>query len=869
MGAVVELGAEGEGADRLVLDIAEDHAIAQGDVRLVADADQAEAVGQRGQVAHAQFHETGVAADGIVVAEGRLRRRADTVALCIAACLQDQLAGAADLVVAGGEIDVVGDDLDGLAADAGGQHAGAQREQRFARVQMHVDHAMRRVQAAVDAAIVDHAETVQLAHHDVARGGVGMGAQVDHGEFGHVGVEYPLDADPLQADQRVRRHQDGIADIDQPGRGQGKVGGAPTVGVAALQHRGGGVVGDFDAIQAIVEVDGAAAVDDQLVVVQQQRRGRDDGVHLQAVETAAAGHLQISVAAHQDQVVTLAGVHGIDTVADDDGVIAAAGEDGVPAGAHVDVFGAVAADEAVVAVAAVIADAVAAAADELVVAGAAADHAVGAAADDGEHVVAGAAVEFQFGGDAGADVDDVVALAGVGDDLAHAAGGVAMGDAHGVDHDLVVGRIQVALVVERDRRRFVDGVVVDVAAAVAPGHVAHVQVQHVADHVGDDRRIRPAPEIVAGHGDADDGDAGLQVGRGRGQFDAAAEAGQGLLNLEQTQVDVDVERAVHAGGDALAADGQRHARVQLEDGHVDVDVDRAVDLELAVRLDVATDVDVDEAEEVQRRVDLQAEHVVHQLHAAGELQIEGQHAQVAVEMQVEDRAGADDVVAHQRGVVLVAGVDLQDGMRLDAEDAHAQFDVGLHAQREHQVAVGLGHEGDGAVDVDAAQIAQLQHQLGSGLHAAVVDLQRHGAVHGDRVEQADAGGAGDVQRLRRQIDQHERIDDVGIVMRVERVVLDVVGVDRAHPLRFAGGIQLQQEVAADLEDAAVDQGRFRPHAAHFQRAVDAPGDDAQRAGRGQGLQHGQVEHRADRQLHAGLRHDDAEIPLQQQRIVEQ
>jgi hypothetical protein len=141
-----------------------------------------------------------------------------------------------------------------------------------------------------------------------------------------------------------------------------------------------------------------------------------------------------------------------------------------------------------------------------------------------------------------------------------------------------------------------------------------------------------------------------------------------------------------------------------------------------------------------------------------------------------------------------------------------------------------------------------------------LDLQVHGPAQFDRADR-DGCAARHAQAVR----QHR--DHLGGAGRL------AVGVqlERAHLLRAAGRVDLQQEAAAHLEQAGVDQQRAaeRRGVAHLQAAVDAAGDDPQRAGHGQRLEDRQVEHRGGAQFHAGVGNDDAEVALQVQRAIQQ
>ena len=265
-----------------------------------------------------------------------------------------------------------------------------------------------------------------------------------------------------------------------------------------------------------------------------------------AVKTFAAVEVEHTAGTELHRVVALAAVDRIGTRRDDDGVVAAVAPDAVDASAHVDDFATRAADEFVVALAAEEAHAAAAAADKFVLANTPADDAGGSTPGDHETVVADAAVEVELGRDIRADIDRVVALAAKTDDAAHAARGVRLGLAERLHAD------RAAVLV--DIESFVDGVVVEIAAAVAPCGVAHVQEERaVGCEMADIGRVAEAPQITAGHRDAHDRDLRREVGAGRRDIDLATETGDREVDLEEAEVDLEIERSVGRCGEARPA----------------------------------------------------------------------------------------------------------------------------------------------------------------------------------------------------------------------------------------------------------------------------------------------------------------------------
>ena len=726
-GRVGEARQEVEDAHRLVLDVAHTHQHAGG---TVSDRDRAESVRQGGQVAHAKVEGAGGAVARQVAPEGALAGGPDAVVLRGVLGAQRQRPRATHAVVARDEVDVIGHDADRAPAGRRGQHAAAQGQQGFALGEFDVDAAGSDVQAAVGPVVGQDVEVIGLSHDDVSLRGRPSRERVDDGEFRHRGVDRALDALRLQAQQRLRRVEGGPGHVQHACGVQREVGGTPARAAAGDDLGVGGVVAHLDAVQRIGEVNGTGALD-ELVVVQPDRlvSRAADGRQDQPVSAAAARHLESATTADEQQVVALARVHDRLAGADVDGVIAATAEHGVGARTHVDDLGCGAADKSIVALTALVAYARDRAALEDILAGAATDDAAGRAPENVEVVLAVAAVEVEHGVHALADVDRIAALAAAGHDAVHAV--VRDTLTEGLDRDAAVG-------VRQDGVRLIDGVVIEVPSAVAPGDVARVQVQGVAILARDHGPRAEAPQVAARHGDPHHRDACGHVGADRGEVDRGAEACERDVDLEQAEVNLEVQRAVGAAGKArLAAEQDAHPGLEVQRPETDVEAGRATDQEVAVGLDEALDVDDQGAEEVQRALEVQAEDLVDDLDAAFKRHLEGQHLELALDLEVEQGVGGNRVrlvaAVGQRGVGAAARVDLQRGVGEDAQLRHAELELRLHAQRK---------EGGGAVhakgrragDLDLAEVAQVQRQVHRGLHACAVDQQVHRAAQLDRAQ---------------------------------------------------------------------------------------------------------------------------------------
>ena len=284
----------------------------------------------------------------------------------------------------------------------------------------------------------------------------------------------------------------------------------------------------------------------------------------------------------------------------------------------------------------------------------------------------------------------------------------------------------------------------------------------------------------------------------------------------------------------------------------DIERGAAADLELAVAGNKTADGDNQRIEEVQPAVELEFENIVDDADAATELDIKRQQLDGAVQRHVKQRV-AGDHIAGERGVVVVAGIDLQECIGLDAEHRNTELDAGLHPQRKEGIPTGVDAKRPGQRKFDFAEVAEFERDIACRLQAVAVDQQVDAPFKHDRPDR-DRRRARDAQHLRRQRHQDR------LALGVEDVA---VGVTPAYLLGFRRGVDLQQKAPGDVEDtAAVDDLALGPRAADLQAAVDAAGDDAQRSGHRQRLEHRQVQRGSDAELEAALRDDDAEVALQ-------
>ena len=253
--------------------------------------------------------------------------------------------------------------------------------------------------------------------------------------------------------------------------------------------------------------------------------------------------------------------------------------------------------------------------------------------------------------------------------------------------------------------------------------------------------------------------------------------------------------------------------------------------------------------EVQFAVKLKLEDAALQAHCAAKPDVKSQNMDVAVgQRQFEQMA------ALHAQMILAAGIDLKQSARSDADLARAERDPGGQGQRKNR-GIAFEHQGDAALDVNAAQWAQIQRQRRLGSDTCLVYGQVHGPFQFQRaIQHIDAGVAGYVQRLWRQ-------------GHLDKGCALAGGVDGAHGLGRASGVDLQQEVTGKRKGAAVYQ--HRAGATHFQTAVDTGADQAQCTHHCQRVDQRQIQACGNAYLHARFGHNNAKITVQRQRAIEQ
>ena len=793
------------------------------------------------------------------------------------------------MVVARGKVNVVGDDLD--RPGAGADDTRVQAQQRFTPGQFDINVSVRRRESAIRSAAGDDTDAVSLAHGDVVVSSRAGGAAVDHGQFRKLGGKRAGNTGRRDVEVRVGRDQFGRGHVEQTGRVEVQVGPVPAGAGTRLQGGRGGVVVQIDALEVVVEFnrtrDAVTGDHHQFAVVELDRLGggeadlgliehRHRGVKIpeyDAVVAVATVELEVAAWIGQNQVVAFASVNRVQRAGCPDQIVAAATVDDVLAGAHVDDVGAFTADKLVVAVAAQEDQAALVAADKFILANTATDGAARSTAQNHEAVVASAALEIELSGNSLVNIDEVIALAAVGDDLFDRCSVVGNGFAQRVHQDLRAIGVGVDVV------GLVDSVVVQLATAIAPGGVAHVQMQRtVGVEVADVGRCAPAPGVAARERNAHDGGARRHVGAGRRDVDLAAETRQREIDGEESHVEFEIKRTPGCCGKArLAAEQHANTGVEVQRAEVNVNLGLAMDLELAVRGDEATNVNGERIEEVQAAVKLELEDGIDHAHAAPEVHIKGQDLQSPLHLQIEQGVGGDGrrlaAAVGQRGIGHRAGVDLQGRIGFDVHHRDADLNLGLHIQGEERRVACIRSEGGRTLDSDFAEVTEVQRHIHRRLHAVAVDQQINRAAQFNRPDR-NTGPARNAQHLLGKINLRDLA--VGVIEGASHRIAPT------HPLRHTGGVDLQQELAFDIEDAAtVDDGGGWIVATHFEAAVKTGliaaggGIDhhTQRAGDAQRFEHRQVQHGGDaefeRNLGIDLGDDDAEVALQIERTREQ
>ena len=331
-GEIVQAGGEHQVVhQRPVFEVANAHDAAG---RAVAYGDLTETIGQRRHVARAQFQVARIHPSGIVVAQAGLPCPAYAVVLCVVHGAHGQGAGGVDLVVAGGEVDVVGHNAE-VATGAGGDHARGQRELGFTGLQGQVNGALGGVQAAVAAPAADDAQVVGLAQHNGFVSGCTGRASVDHRQLGQIGVQCAANARCGHVVVGPWRHQLGAVGghIQQARHVQQQIGLTPAGGrIRAVKTRLNqglrGQVVEHHQLQRITEVHAALfaahRVDHQLVVVELQRSGRAEVVQHHPVIASAAVNLGSPGQGQGDEVVSFAGIDRVKTACQANLVVALA-----------------------------------------------------------------------------------------------------------------------------------------------------------------------------------------------------------------------------------------------------------------------------------------------------------------------------------------------------------------------------------------------------------------------------------------------------------------------------------------------------------------------------------------------------------------
>ena len=275
-------------------------------------------------------------------------------------------------------------------------------------------------------------------------------------------------------------------------------------------------------------------------------------------------------------------------------VVAAGAEHRVVARAHVDEFRRIAADEPVIAFTAVIMDAAGTAAGQQVIVVAAKNYAGGGAAGNHEHIIAGAAVKLQLRRYARISDDAVVSFAAVGNDFLDAV--VSAGNSQRANRGYavlfrnVIGFILYFLIIDI-------GITV-ITGSLRP--VAHIEIEGIADHRGNNRRIAPTPDDVAGDGHTHEGDACRKLRACRRNTYQSAESGQSFIYLEEAKIYMHTQRAIYGKfKQRVTADGKGCPNFQFDNGQVYIQIHAGMEVEIPVGVYLESHVKLEERADLE------------------------------------------------------------------------------------------------------------------------------------------------------------------------------------------------------------------------------------------------------------------------------
>ena len=666
-------------------DVADEDAHA---ICLMTDLRLGEATTDRREIDQTEVNEAVGTALGVVGTATGLGSATEAVADAVVGAAQQQFATAAeDLVVAGTEVHLVGVERD-VAGVARGDGAAAERELCIARSDTQADLTV----LAVQRTIAPHAgldrDRVGFENRDV--GELAGWRKVDDRDGVGGADDVALDADGLEVVVPPREGR--FANIEQTRRSDPQTCTTP-VGTRRrirrlddLERRTRSRVVEHDLRDATIEVDRAIAVDELT-------RGHLDGVAridvVERDEARSTGTDDVQHAAEiRGYVRRTAADRQIDLFGTGDADVGdpARGGDGRVADAQVDGAAADAADELVIARTAEIGAAGRRTAHDEVVAFTQVDVAAVATADEDGAVIATTAPEVERRRDGLRQRD---AFRCISADRTNARD-VRKGLGHAERLDL-------------DRAAVLREHVLDVAhvvvtrVAVAARRIAHVQNERaVCFLVCDVRRRTEAPELAEADADAGDRHARSEQRIRCRDAHLSRESGKGLVDLEQTEVDRDIDGGIHARREQHrrgVADLDVEATTDLDDAEVEIECDATLDLEVAFRVDEPANVDIKCAEEVELRREVQTEDVVLDADPRRELHVEGENVQVraaltrtvgVTDLQIEERPGGNGntEVFADHDVLRRRRIDLQEAVARDAERTDGEVDPRRDGQRK-------------------------------------------------------------------------------------------------------------------------------------------------------------------------------------------
>ena len=705
----------------------------------------------------------------------------------------------------------------------------ARREDKIGltRRQANIDRPTSGVEATVATPTVDDGERITLAHDDVSHRRVDR--RVDHGERTQCGIEHPGNTVGLQVEMRIRRDQLGLGHVQHTSAGQVKICAPPINRCSRSQHRCSCGVIDTNEIDLTIETDTALTIA-KAMITKLKGLVAAQNIELNLVKSSSALDCQVPYPVGVDGVVATAqayvgrqhiaqvdhvilrvedvnavGTFNIDCLTagtkrnfrgvsafDINHVVAVGHRDPVVAGAHVDERRRIAAYEGIVARKAIEAQAINIPAVKGVRPATTTNNAVWRTAEDVEDVVAGCGlvrvvVDQQPGIHSVTNMQEVVSAACIGHNGLDTMEGFFVAQRA---NDHTAGLVALPFPNALQEVAFVNDVVVP-RCTITTRIVPHAQVKRIT-HLSSDNRIWPQlPKLAETDRNPDNRHFHVQQGANRRQSYLAREPGQGLVDLEQAEINVDPDTSEYCRTDDVMTQCQRHSKIDTYDLEIKAEIDIALDPPLTLGVEVTANVYREKTKEIKLGlIDCQSEYIVDKAHTTRELNLEGQHLEGGI--QIECKSGAS---RHTSVCPGVAGIDLQHAFAGNAGNIDTQDHIQLGTHSEDCAFVGI-EDGCGRLDLQIAKQAQLHHDIEVGLQALLVDQQIDLAAHLEPSRQFDQSTTRKTKHARVEINALDLTrKDITRFIKLERI-------DLAYTTR---GIELEQEAATNFDRPGLEQ----------------------------------------------------------------